>query len=824
MAENPDDWGYYVCWKLMADIDLASSTVAVIPIGTADRQFSGVFDGNGKTISNLRMTVASGDYIGLFGNIDAEIRDLTLTNVKIDAPQSTYVGALAGCEAHRIDRCHVIGGTVSGHDQVGGLIGTGNCFTVSQCHSTCNVSGVSSVGGLIGWNYECQIVSQCYATGSVSGTQRVGGLVGTNRGTLRDCYSTGDVRGDMFVGGLVGTGEGEGPIWNCYATGKPTWTVAWGGGLAGFMAICFSSYWDAGSTAASSPYGIAKTTAQMYSAATFRGWGRGAAWTIAEGTDYPRLAWEQKPGKPLTTPAFRNDQGQGTAQSPYLIRTAEDFNEMGEFPGEWGEHYRLEADIDLAGFGASCRNIGADQTRFTGTFDGAGHSIANFQCPTSIYNNGVGLFGYTYGATIKGLTLIDPRVKWNYAFSVGPLVGVMYEGTIERCGVKGGEVRGMLRVGGLVGTCCGGTIARCYSTCEVTSIADSEDTGGLVGRGERCSVSDSYAGGCACGEKRVGGLIGWMDAGSVSHCYSYAFVAGTQNVGGFIGGMDRTLVSGCFWDTQTSELSVSAAGTGLPTSDMQKAATYIQAGWDFVGETKNGAGDIWCIEEGKGYPQFYHGQATAAPPQAWADDFEDGNPAPLWQVYEPSPALASVAEANDRLEVHASGGATTQSALYVAKDWALDASKDFGLRIAFKFIDDADMGSGPEGWLSIGLATNPAEPLGYRVELKAGHIDGGPVYCGDLSEENGGGEWFTGRAADTGTLYISYDADLDEFYYGFVGFGPANAWHTVKGMKDRWKGRPVYVFIGGRSMGIPLSDGDVWLDDFSVDTGAVITH
>ena len=816
IAENRSDWGYYVCWKLMADIDLASSTVAMTPIGTADRQFSGIFDGNGKTISNLRMTVASGDYIGLFGNIDAEIRDLTLTNVKIDAPQSTYVGALAGCEAHDINRCHVIGGTVSGRDQVGGLIGTGNCFSVSQCHSTCNVSGASSVGGLIGWNFESQIVSQCYATGSVSGTQRVGGLVGTNRGTLRDCYATGDVRGDMFVGGLVGTGEGRGPIWNCYATGKASCTVAWSGGRAGFAAICFSSYWDAGATTASSPYGIAKTTAQMYSAATFRGWGRGAAWTIAEGMDYPRLAWEGKPGQPLTTPAFPGNPGQGTAQSPYLIRTAEEFNAIGEFPGEWDEHYRLEADIDLAGLGASCRNIGADQTRFTGTFDGGGHSIANFQCPTSIYYDGVGLFGYAYGATIKRLTLVNPHVQFGFSLSVGPLVGHMYEGTMEACGVKGGVVVGACFVGGLVGTCTSATITRCYSTCEVTGLASFEDAGGLVGRGDRCNMSDSYAGGRVRGEANVGGLIGWTDAGSVSHCYCYGPVTGAQDVGGFIGGMDKTFVSGCFWDTQTSGLSVSAAGTGLRTSDMQKAATYIQAGWDFVGETKNGTVDIWCIAEGKGYPEF---SQAPAPPHAWADDFEDGDPAPLWQIYEPNPSLVCVAETNGRLEVHTQEAATGQAALYVAKGWSLDASQDFSLKVNFRFNDCG----GGKGWVFIGLTPNPAEPQRYRVEMKAGDVEGGAVYGGVLAEEIGWAEWSAVRSSDSGTLYISYDAEKGELYRSPTGYGPANAWNTVTDLlKNRWKGKPLYVFIGGSFTDMPLPDGSAWLDNFVLDSGLAV--
>ncbi|MCX5644607.1 MAG: hypothetical protein NTZ17_07960 [Phycisphaerae bacterium] len=35
------------------------------------------------------------------------------------------------------------------------------------------------------------------------------------------------------------------------------------------------------------------------------------------------------------------------------------------------------------------------------------------------------------------------------------------------------------------------------------------------------------------------------------------------------------------------------------------AATFLDAGWDFVGETANGPEDIWWILEGKDYPHLW---------------------------------------------------------------------------------------------------------------------------------------------------------------------------------------------------------------------------
>jgi len=45
-------------------------------------------------------------------------------------------------------------------------------------------------------------------------------------------------------------------------------------------------------------------------------------------------------------------------------------------------------------------------------------------------------------------------------------------------------------------------------------------------------------------------------------------------------------------------------GRGRSTAQMQNAATFLNAGWDFVGESENGTDDIWMICEGKYYPRL----------------------------------------------------------------------------------------------------------------------------------------------------------------------------------------------------------------------------
>ena len=80
---------------------------------------------------------------------------------------------------------------------------------------------------------------------------------------------------------------------------------------------------------------------------------------------------------------------------------------------------------------------------------------------------------------------------------------------------------------------------------------------------------------------------------------------GSSSVGGLVGNGSSKNVTACFWDTQTSGQATSAGGTGKTTAEMQTAKTFLDAGWDFVGETANGTEDIWWILEGKDYPRLW---------------------------------------------------------------------------------------------------------------------------------------------------------------------------------------------------------------------------
>ena len=87
--------------------------------------------------------------------------------------------------------------------------------------------------------------------------------------------------------------------------------------------------------------------------------------------------------------------------------------------------------------------------------------------------------------------------------------------------------------------------------------------------------------------------------GSIIDCYSTGYVSGQTRVGGLVGSgvKDKDGVLDCAWDIETSGLDTSQGGKGLTTARMQDIQTYLNAGWDFEGETENGTEDIWTMPD-----------------------------------------------------------------------------------------------------------------------------------------------------------------------------------------------------------------------------------
>ena len=299
--------------------------------------------------------------------------------------------------------------------------------------------------------------------------------------------------------------------------------------------------------------------------------------------------------------------GTGEPNDPYLIYTAEQLNTIGAEPNDWDKHFKLMANIDLIGYTGTDFNIIGywvhgcfpDNIPFTGVFDGNGHRISNFTYTTT-NTNYIGLFAYVEGdnAEIKDLGLFDPNVDADGGNYVGSLVGRLDNGTISNCYVQGGGISGYVFVGGLVGDNWLGGLTNCYT--EDASVSGSSTIGGLAG----CNagwIDICYTTGSVTGNQYVGGLVGDHHGGTITYCYTTASVSGGEKVGGLIGSGSSREVTHSFWDIETSGQITSAGGMGKTTVEMKDPNTFMDAGWDFVGQL-DGPSDLWAEPEGGGYP------------------------------------------------------------------------------------------------------------------------------------------------------------------------------------------------------------------------------
>ena len=214
----------------------------------------------------------------------------------------------------------------------------------------------------------------------------------------------------------------------------------------------------------------------------------------------------------------------------------------------------LDTDIDLTGkdwtpIGTSFSN------KYTGTFDGGGHTIKGLTVTTN--DQFVGLFGSIgYAGTVKNVMMEDVQITSNqiYGGSIGGVAGYSW-GTIENCSVSG-SVSGTVYVGGVVGAQIDGSITGCSSSATVKGMVD---VGGVAGQtNENATLTACYATGNVIIEidpvKNIsgGGLVGMNGGKGVRACYATGNVTSTGSSTGNVHifgllGDNYTTVTACYW-------------------------------------------------------------------------------------------------------------------------------------------------------------------------------------------------------------------------------------------------------------------------------------
>ena len=470
-------------FTLTADIDMSGKygidpfKSLWTPIGSAENQFKGTFDGGGHKITGL-YTRGSTGFRGLFGYLGegGVIKNLGVEGTVTDTGSNCgSVGGVCGYSAGTITGCYNKATVKGSYESVGGVCGK-NGGTITSCYNNGDVSSTgSNLGGVCGMNHNT--ITDCYNTGTVSGTgSNIGGVCGYSEGTITSCY---------YLDGC----NGEGTTFN--------------------------------------DLGTAISAADFVAEKTFVDWDFTNIWEISGWIERPILS---------SNPEIKiNIKGAGTETNPITIPDLESLelirDEVNAGRDFSGVYFTMTADIDMSGkynsgSGESWTPIGKDKTQFKGVFDGAGHKITGLYINSTEYYQG--LFGYLgLGGEIK------------YLGVEGTVSGLYYVGGV--CGYSIGRITGCYNIGAVTGTdniggLCGfndGRIIGCYNIGAVTGYIDlrygtGSNIGGVCGINEawygNASITNCYNTGTVSGRRYVGGVCGANVAESnftatITNCY-----------------------------------------------------------------------------------------------------------------------------------------------------------------------------------------------------------------------------------------------------------------------------------------------------------------
>ncbi|MFP4173900.1 MAG: GLUG motif-containing protein, partial [Candidatus Hydrogenedentota bacterium] len=150
---DPDEEDYPLdgFYWLAEDIDASETAdwnegAGFDPIGDSEDGFSGIFDGNGHTITGLVIDRPEEDEVGLLGRVRfANIEDVGLEDCSVTGGDNT--GALVGNLDSGLIVDSYASGSVTGEYCVGGLVGKKTGGEVSRSYATGDVIGLENQVG-----------------------------------------------------------------------------------------------------------------------------------------------------------------------------------------------------------------------------------------------------------------------------------------------------------------------------------------------------------------------------------------------------------------------------------------------------------------------------------------------------------------------------------------------------------------------------------------------------------------------------------------------------------------------------------------------------
>ncbi len=258
----------------------------------------------------------------------------------------------------------------------------------------------------------------------------------------------------------------------------------------------------------------------------------------------------------------------------------------------------LDTDIDLTG--KNWTPIGTSfSNKYTGTFDGGGHTIKGLTVTTN--DQFVGLFGSIgYAGTVKNVMMEDVQITSNRSSGFAGGVAGYSDGTIENCSVSG-SVSGTVYVGGVVGAQWNGSITGCSSSATVKGTVY---VGGVAGQTNGgATLYACYATGNVIIEiapkKNIsgGGLVGMNGGKGVRACYATGNVTSTGSSTGNVHifgllGDNYTTVTACYWKNNQER------GYKTAPESTKVDGTYVtwQNAVDAMNRALQNAGSKWRYE------------------------------------------------------------------------------------------------------------------------------------------------------------------------------------------------------------------------------------
>ena len=212
---------------------------STIPEDSDNKYFSGIFNGMGHSISNVKID-STEKVKGLFGlNMGGTITNLSMLDCNIKGGIAT--GGIAGYNYNggKIINCKVSGNIEGvGTQMVGGISGNNiKNSIIENCSNFSSIKGKGVIGGITGYQNENSCVNSCFNSGEIkcSGVQ-AGGIVGRMdfKDTIKKCYNKGNiVGGTQSIGGIAGKNT-NGIIKNSYNISDITPSnVTWIGYISG---------------------------------------------------------------------------------------------------------------------------------------------------------------------------------------------------------------------------------------------------------------------------------------------------------------------------------------------------------------------------------------------------------------------------------------------------------------------------------------------------------------------------------------------------------------------------------------------------------------